>query len=1036
MSERKPIGFTMKAAVLGIVAVVAMLVFGSWWMGQSAQEATEKAVRAVSMFYLDELTGRRQQVVEKNLADNIEKAQTAIGLMTAEDLSDSAHLQTYQSKMKALFNLEKFAFVDETGLIYTSLGMQEDIDDYAFDYRTLSGPDISVKGLDGDEKNVIIAVPTDGIPFQGRTLVACFMEIDMKEMVEGLSLSSDANATTFCNIYTHDGIALTDMVLGGLASEDNLLDALATAQFEEGYSYGKVVSDFEEGNSGVASFTYGGVQETLDYVPIAETDWMLSYLIRESVITEQVGGISDELTRRSLVQTLLTAFVMLAVGGLLLSQTRRSARLALEKEALETESRVKQQEMERQIALQERLLDQEKQRAQQASMITALASDYRSVYYVDLDTDEGVCYQANERIEEGMETGERFTFSERFENYAHRFVDEQYRQSFLDFVQPSAIRNALATNAIVSYRYLVKHGNVESYEALRMAGVRHPKDRDDGIVHAIGVGFADVDVETRDQMAQSQALADALVVAEDASKAKTAFLSSMSHEIRTPMNAIIGLDSLALADEGVPDKTRDKLEKIGDSAHHLLELINDVLDVSRIESGRMVIRNEAFSFSRMLEQVNTIISGQCAEKGLEYHCKVKGRVAEAYIGDDVKLRQTLINLLGNAVKFTPSGGRVDLSVERTAHFDGHTTLRFTVSDTGIGIAEEFLPRIFDTFAQEDSSSTSKYGSTGLGLAITKNIVELMNGSIEVESTKGEGTTFTVTLTLADAETVADGSVNEKVNPHELDVLVIDDDPVACDHAKLVLESVGVTTTVASSGPQAVDMVRLRHARCEPFDLILVDWKMPDMDGVETTRQIRSIAGSESAIIILTAYNWDDVLEEAVSAGVDSFLAKPLFATSVLDEFQTAFKKKNAEGGRAARKADLAGCRVLLAEDMPINAEIMVEVLKMRGIEAEHAENGRIAVDMFEAHDPGYYDAVLMDMRMPEMDGLTATATIRAMDRPDALTTPIIALTANAFDEDVQQSLQAGLNAHLSKPVEPDTLFETLESLIGNGRSLC
>ncbi|MBQ9043987.1 MAG: response regulator [Eggerthellaceae bacterium] len=772
MSESKNLGFNMKAAALGIAVVVIMLVFGSWWMGQSAQEATEEAVRSVSLFYLDELTGRREQVVETNLNNNINDMHVAISLMTDEDLGDMEHLQAYQAKMKALYNLEKFAFVDETGLIYTSLGTQNDIADYAFDYRTLSGPDISVKGLDSEEKKVIIAVPTDGIPFQNHTLVVCFMEIDMHEMVEGLSLSSDANETTFCNIYTRDGIALTDMVLGGLASEDNLLDALATAQFDNGYSYENVVSDFSAGKSGIASFTYGDVQETLDYVPVKGTDWMLTYLIRESVIADQVSGISDELTRRSLIQTLLTAFVMLAVGALLLSQTRRSARLTLEKETLETESRVKQEEMETQLALQKQLIE------------------------------------------------------------------------------------------------------------------------------------------------QSKVLADALTVAEDASKAKTAFLSSMSHEIRTPMNAIIGLDSLALADEDVPDKTRDKLEKIGDSARHLLELINDVLDVSRIESGRMVLRNETFSFSRLLEQVNTIIGGQCAEKGLDYHCKVIGHVDENYIGDDVKLRQTLINLLGNAVKFTPEGGRVDFSVERMARFDGHTTLRFIVSDTGIGIDESFLPHIFDTFAQEDSSATNKYGSTGLGLAITKNIVELMNGSIEVESTKGEGTTFTVTVTLSDADDTASDLVAKEVNPHELNVLVIDDDPVACDHAKLVLESVGITTTVASSGAQAVDMVRVRHARREPFDLILVDWKMPEMDGVETTRQIRSIAGSESAIIILTAYNWDDVLEEAVSAGVDSFLAKPLFASNVLEEFQLAFKRKSAEAAGSAHKAELDGRRVLLAEDMP------------------------------------------------------------------------------------------------------------------------
>ena len=261
------------------------------------------------------------------------------------------------------------------------------------------------------------------------------------------------------------------------------------------------------------------------------------------------------------------------------------------------------------------------------------------------------------------------------------------------------------------------------------------------------------------------------------------------------------------------------------------------------------------------------------------------------------------------------------------------------------------------------------------------------------------------------------------------VLIVDDEPVACEHAKVVLEKAGISAEIAGSGAEAIEMTRLRHARMEPYNLILVDWKMPDMDGVETTRRIREIIGHESAIIILTAYNWDDILEEAVQAGVDSFIPKPLFAAAVIEAFQTAMKHKGLKEKKEANKADLAGRKILLAEDVQVNAEIMMMVLQMREMEADLAVNGRIAVEKFAEHEPGYYDAILMDMRMPEMDGLEATQTIRAMDRPDAKSIPIIALTANAFDEDVQRSMQSGLNAHLSKPVQPDTLYETLENLI-------
>ena len=301
--------------------------------------------------------------------------------------------------------------------------------------------------------------------------------------------------------------------------------------------------------------------------------------------------------------------------------------------------------------------------------------------------------------------------------------------------------------------------------------------------------------------------------------------------------------------------------------------------------------------------------------------------------------------------------------------------------------------------------------------------------LKSESEKGKGTVFTVTVTLMDSKMTKDKDAEVTINPQEMSVLIVDDDPIACQHAKLVLEKMGIASEIASSGKEAIEMVKLRHARRQPYNLIVVDWKMPEMDGVETARRIRAITGNESAIIILTAYRWDDVLEEALAAGIDSFIAKPLFASALMEELQSALKKKMAQAENNKRKADLKGRKILLAEDVQINAEIMVMILETREMEVDLATNGKIAVEKFASHPEGYYDAILMDMRMPVMDGLTATKTIRAMDRADSKEIPIIALTANAFDEDVQRSMQAGLNAHLSKPVEPDSLYETLESLI-------
>ena len=691
----------------------------------------------------------------------------------------------------------------------------------------------------------------------------------------------------------------------------------------------------------------------------------------------------------------------------------------------------RQQEMEHRLALQEQLIEQQRTREQQDKMITALASDYRCVYHVDLDHDDAVCYRSDPDDTDLPGDGIHFAYLECFRRYAGNVVTEPYREGFLRFIEPENVREELSREVIISYRYLARRGGREYYEMIRMAGVRHAEDRDDHTVHAVGLGLTVIDEEMRQSLARNQALAEALEAAEEANRAKTAFLSNMSHEIRTPMNAIIGLDSLALRSEGLTDETRDYLERIGGSARHLLGLINDILDMSRIESGRLLLRKEEFSFRALLEQINTMVMTQCTEKGLTYECRIVGGVSDCYIGDDMKIRQVLINILSNAVKFTDAPGSVTLTVERTAVFGDQSTLRFTVKDTGIGMDSAFLPHIFDAFSQEDSRRSSKYGSTGLGMAITKNIVELMNGSILVRSEKGAGSEFSVVLTLKNAERYCPGGGS--FNPAELNVLVADDEDLAAEHARLVLDEAGIRADTCRSGSEALRLLETQALKQEPYNLVLMDWKMPGMDGVETAREIRRRCGPETTVILLTAYNWDEIADEALRAGVDGFLSKPLFASQVVDEFMRVARRNHLDLLRPHPRADLAGCRILMAEDIFINAEIVKQILSLKQCEITHAENGRQALEAFRQSPVGYFDAILMDVRMPEMDGLEATAAIRSLDRPDAAAVPIIAMTANAFDEDVQRSLQAGMNAHLSKPVEPEHLYRTMEELIWEAR---
>lgn len=688
---------------------------------------------------------------------------------------------------------------------------------------------------------------------------------------------------------------------------------------------------------------------------------------------------------------------------------------------------VRRQELEEKLKLQERLLSEQSIREEQDKMINALSSDYRSIYHVDLDADDAVCYRSDPFALDQHDEGVHFPYIKYFSKYAEASVDEVYRDGFLQFIDPQNIRGELTKNSIIGYRYLVRRQGEEYYEMIRAASVRSGGDGEETGIHAVVLGFTNVDSEMRDSIAKNEALAQALAAAQEANSAKTAFLSNMSHEIRTPMNAIIGLDSLALQDDNISEKTRNYLEKINGSAHHLMMLINDILDMSRIESGRLNLRTEEFSFRGMLEQINSIVMSQCGEKGLRYECRLIGELSDYYFGDDLKLKQVLINILSNAIKFTEAPGKVTFTVERTATFEDKSTLKFVIKDTGIGISEEFIPKLFDPFTQENSEKKNKYGSTGLGMAITKNIVELMNGTITVESEKGFGSEFTVIVTLNNSD--HKGMIAGSIKPQDMRVLVVDSDNIAAEHAQLVLGEIGVTADICNSGKDALRKLRVQSVKHDPYNLVLLDRDVRGKDSLEIAKKIRDTYDKETTVIIMTAFSFDDIMEEAVACGADSFLLKPTNAADVMSEFERVARKNNINLINDSVVVDLKGKRILMAEDVFINAEIMKQLMLKKEALIDHAENGKIAVEMFEKSEPDYYDAVLMDVRMPEMDGLEATQNIRALDRPDAKKVPIIAMTANAFDEDVQRSLQVGMNAHLSKPVEPQHLYNTLEELI-------
>ncbi|WP_455599264.1 response regulator [Cloacibacillus sp.] len=547
----------------------------------------------------------------------------------------------------------------------------------------------------------------------------------------------------------------------------------------------------------------------------------------------------------------------------------------------------------------------------------------------------------------------------------------------------------------------------------------------DGITRYVVV----ISDETKERESQ-QALKDALVGAQRANSAKRDFLSRMSHEIRTPMNAIIGMVTIAAAHIKERDRVEDCLRKIGFSSKHLLSLINDVLDISKIEDGKLTITKEPFELRQLTDSVSSIIYQQARDKGIGFEVRLNGVDEEMVVGDCMRLNQILLNLLSNAVKFTPSGGSITLDIKQIPQKNGGVRMNFTVSDTGIGMSGEFLKRLYLPFEQADGTISQKYGGTGLGMSITKNLVSLMDGTIQVKSEIGKGTSFTVELPLA---LPGDGSslLRSPSSVASLSVLVVDDDLGTCEHAKILLERMKIAAKWVQSGKEAVRAVRSAHEMGADFDVCFIDWQMPEMDGIETTRNIRRIVGPDTLIIIITAYDWSCIEQEAREAGADAFLAKPFFQSSMYNTLMSVrgHRHGKVDESAAVGRKKFNGVRILLAEDNELNCEIAVEMFKLIGVTVDCAGDGQRCVESFMAEESGAYDAIFMDIQMPVMDGYSAAKTIRGSIHPEAKTIPIIAMTANAFSEDVSAALAAGMNGHIAKLIDLDILVRTLDKYI-------
>ncbi|MDE5859483.1 MAG: response regulator, partial [Oscillospiraceae bacterium] len=543
------------------------------------------------------------------------------------------------------------------------------------------------------------------------------------------------------------------------------------------------------------------------------------------------------------------------------------------------------------------------------------------------------------------------------------------------------------------------------------------------------LGFRCVDDEIRSEMEKKNILENALMQANRANKAKSVFLSNMSHDIRTPMNAIVGFTTLAMTHINQREQVAEYLKKIMTSGNHLLSLINDVLDMSRIESGKMNLDEKPCSLPDILHGLQNILQADVNAKQIELFVDTVDVYDEDIYCDKLRLNQVLLNLLSNSVKYTGAGGQITFRItEKSGAPDGHANYEFLIKDTGIGMSKEFVEHIFEPFERERNSTISGIQGTGLGMAITKNIVDMMNGTIEVTSEQNVGTECTVNFTFKlNADEKEPYDIPELKNCR---VLVVDDDFNTCDSVSYMLQQIGMRAEWTLSGKEAVLRTKQALMRNNNYSVYIVDWLLPDMNGIEVVRQIRKVTGGEVPVIVLTAYDWSDIEDEAKEAGVSAFCSKPLFLSelrdclnkivnAVAEEESVMFEKssKRREG------------RILLAEDNELNQEIAVALLGEAGFETDVACNGQIAVDMLKNSEVGYYKIVLMDVQMPVMNGYEAARSIRNLENKELASIPILAMTANAFEEDKQDALNSGMNGHIAKPIDVKKLIETLDKVL-------
>lgn len=789
---------------------------------------------------------------------------------------------------------------------------------------------------------------------------------------------------------------------------ENLIEKLSEESFSGETDYEDIIGAIESPDRTSVSFNFVDDGKTVIGViaQFKNSDWMLLSILPYDITKKMISNANY--VGRVLMNSLITTFfVSICLFILILRHRYRS----LEKEmSITTDNLIKTIHHDQ----------------KQAFIVESLSNTYSSIYYVD------IVNRTYERFSEGQQISSAFPdtgkWADQFCEYVDNFVDEIYREDMYRYYDIDKFEETLGDKDKISLEY--QRIDKDWRKAFMI-----PAERDEG-GKVITVIFAvqKIGAEKKKELETQEALKEAYKAAQLANSAKTVFLSNMSHDIRTPMNAIIGMTDIAGANINDSEKVSNCLKKITSASKHLLGLINEVLDMSKIESGRIDLGEERFSLSELIDELILMNQPLVKSKSHTLIVKINDLIHENVIGDSIRLQQVFTNILTNAIKYTPENGQIEIIIsEKNTNKPAVGWFEVVFHDNGFGMSEEFRKNIFEPFARADDDRISKIQGTGLGMPIARNIIRMMNGDITVESEIDKGSTFTVSFALKLQNEDREDDIDNK-DFIDLPVLVVDDDESACESTCAMLDSLSMHSEWVTSGKQAIKKTVDRHNADDDYYALIIDWKMPDMDGVETTREIRKRVGDEIPIIVLTAYDWSEIEQEANAAGVNAFLSKPLFRSRLVNLFSGFMKKDHEKGHEYESKKltddvldhDFTGNRILVAEDNELNLEIVTEILSMTGLNIETAENGKLCLEKFCKSANGYYDLIFMDIQMPVMNGYEATAAIRASNHPQAQTIPVIAMTANAFSTDVRAAYDAGMNGHISKPIDINNVMKTLE----------